>query len=516
MCHEPTSFALGKSIGIGKGSVRLNDFAKADVILVVGQNPGSNHPRMLTTLEEAKRAGAKIVAINPLPEAGLLRFKNPQRLRGLVGHGTQIADLHLPIRLGGDQALFQLWNHWRIQRDAQLANGLRPEATGIDHSFIDAYTSGYVELADHLAEVDEAALLGATGLGAAEVGAAFELVAGARRALEAEFGVTMPRKKGHDTVDAVRAFADAKARILISLGGNFVRATPDTDRTEAALMASQLTVQISTKLNRSHLLCGDTAIILPALGRTDADTGPNGDQFVTVEDSMGLIHRSTGPLVPSPELRSEATIICDLASAVLGADHPVPWAAMRSDNDLVRNHIAKVVPGFSNFNERVRAPGGFELPHPPRDERRFPTPDGKAHFTQTTVAAVAVEKGKLLLQTLRSHDQYNTTIYGHDDRYRGIAGDRRIIMVNPSDITNLGFVDGDRVDVISLLAGPQRRVRNYRIVAYPTPPGSAAAYYPEANVLLSLDHHGPDAQTPAAKAIPIRIEAATSSDNSAP
>ena len=189
---------------------------------------------------------------------------------------------------------------------------------------------------------------------------------------------------------------------------------------------------------------------------------------------------------------------------------------MRSDNDLVRNHIAKVVPGFSNFNERVRAPGGFELPHPPRDERRFPTPDGKAHFTQTTVAAVAVEKGKLLLQTLRSHDQYNTTIYGHDDRYRGIAGDRRIIMVNPSDITNLGFVDGDRVDVISLLAGPQRRVRNYRIVAYPTPPGSAAAYYPEANVLLSLDHHGPDAQTPAAKAIPIRIEAATSSDNSAP
>ena len=275
-------------------------------------------------------------------------------------------------------------------------------------------------------------------------------------------------------------------------------------------------MQISTKLNRSHLQCGDTAIILPALGRTDVDTGPNGHQFVTVEDSMGLIHRSTGPLdPPSGDLRSEVTIVCDIAAKLLGPTHPVPWAAMRSDNDRVRSHIARVVPGFENFNERVRAPGGFELPHPPRDERRFPTPDGRAHFTRTTVAPSPTSAGQLLLQTLRSHDQYNTTIYGHDDRYRGIAGDRRIIMVNPSDITDLGFIDGDRVDVISLLPGPQRRVFDYRIVAYPTPVGCAAAYYPEANVLLSLDHHGPDAQIPTAKAIPIRIVTAAACTGSA-
>ena len=580
MCHEPTSFALGKSIGIGKGSVRLGDFVKADVILVVGQNPGSNHPRMLTTLEEAKRAGAKIVAINPLPEAGLLRFKNPQRLRGLAGRGTEIADLHLPIRLGADQALFQLWNRWLLRRDATAratsSNRNSVERGFVDHGFIDEHTAGFAELVDHLDAVDDGVLLAATGLGTAEVSAAFELIAGAQRliicwamgitqhvnaidtinemtnlallgghigrqgaglcpirghsnvqgdrtmgiferptpelldALETEFGVPMPRQPGHDTIDAVRAFADHKARILIGLGGNFVRATPDTAATEAALTASQLTVQISTKLNRSHLLCGDTAIILPTLGRTDADTGPNGDQFVTVEDSMGLIHSSTGPLKPpSGGLRSEVTIVCDLASALLGPTHPVPWAAMRTDNDRVRSHVAHVIPGFENFNERVRVPGGFELPHPPRDERRFPTPDGKAHFTQTTVADSTVAEGHLLLQTLRSHDQYNTTIYGHNDRYRGIAGDRRIIMVNPTDINDLGLIDGDRVDVISLLPGPDRRVVGYRIVAYPTPPGCAAAYYPEANMLLSLDHHGPDAQTPAAKAIPIRIVAAS-------
>ena len=595
---DATFFALGKSIGIGKGSVRLGDFVKADVILVVGQNPGSNHPRMLTTLEEAKRAGAKIVAINPLPEAGLLRFKNPQRLRGLAGHGTEIADLHLPIRLGADQALFQLWNRWLVRRDASSRDASSRDASsrdavshatnsrnpsGVDRVFVDEHTTGFAELVDHLDGVDDGALLAATGLGTAEVTAAFELIAGAERliicwamgvtqhvnaidtinemtnlsllgghigregagvcpirghsnvqgdrtmgifdhpttelldALEAEFGVPMPRQPGHDTIAAVRAFADRKARILIGLGGNFGRATPDTSSTEPALMAAQLTVQISTKLNRSHLQCGDTAIILPALGRTDVDTGPNGDQFVTVEDSMGLIHRSTGPLdPPSGDLRSEVTIVCDIAAKLLGPTHPVPWAAMRADNDRVRSHIARVVPGFESFNERVRAPGGFELPHPPRDERRFPTPDGRAHFIRTTVAPSPAAAGPLLLQTLRSHDQYNTTIYGHDDRYRGIAGDRRIIMVNPSDITDLGFIDGDRVDVISLLPGLQRRVFDYRIVADPTPVGCAAAYYPEANVLLSLDHHGPDAQTPAAKAIPIRIVAAAACAATAP
>ena len=569
MCHEPTSFALGRSIGIGKGSVQMDDFARADVILVVGQNPGSNHPRMLTTLEQAKQAGAKIIAINPLPEAGLLCYKNPQTARGIAGHGIDIADIHLPIRLGGDQALFQLWNRWLLADDAGRAGR-------IDHTFITEHTSGFEALEQHLAGLDDAELLSRTGLELSAVEHAFTMIANAERliicwamgitqhlgavdtidemtnlallgghigrpgaglspirghsnvqgdrtmgiferpepelldALEAEFVVTMPREPGLDTLDAVRALSSGDARIMIGLGGNFVRATPDTDLTEPALMSARLTVQISTKLNRSHLMCGDTAIILPTLGRTDIDLGDHGPQFVTVEDSMSIVHTSTGVLVPpSPELRSEVSIICDLAVQLLGHDHPVPWARLRSDNDLVRDHVAAVIPGFADFNVRVRVPGGFVLPHPPRDSRCFPTENGKAHFTVTTVNTapfVDPPDAQLVLQTLRSHDQYNTTIYGHHDRYRGISGDRHIIMINPDDIAKLGYHDGDRVDIVSLLPGPERRAPGYRIVAYPTPLGCAAAYYPETNVLIALEHHGPDAQTPAAKAIPIRLE----------
>jgi molybdopterin-dependent oxidoreductase alpha subunit len=293
----------------------------------------------------------------------------------------------------------------------------------------------------------------------------------------------------------------------MGLGGNFVRATPDTDLTEQALMNAELTVQISTKLNRSHLMCGKTAIILPTFGRTDIDLGNDGPQFITVEDSMSLIHASSGTLTPpSPEVRSEVSIICDLALELLGPDHPVAWARLRSNNDLVRDHIAAVIPGFDDFNRRVRVSGGFGLPHPPRDSREFPTDNGKAHFNVTTVRATALEGQELMLQTLRSHDQYNTTIYGHHDRYRGLSGDRHIIMISPDDIARLGYTDGDRVDLVSVLPGPERRAANYRIVAYPTPLGCAAAYYPETNALIALDHHGPDAQTPAAKAVPIRLE----------
>ena len=566
MCHEPTSFALERSIGIGKGSIQMDDFALADVILVVGQNPGSNHPRMLTTLEQAKRAGSRIIAINPLPEAGLLRYKNPQSVRGLAGHGTDIADVHLPIRLGGDQALFQLWNRWLLTDGAR-----RPGR--IDHTFITEHTSGFEALEKHLRGLDDAELLAFTGLELPAVKEAFTMIADAKRliicwamgitqhlgamdtidemtnlallgghigrpgaglspirghsnvqgdrtmgiferpeaelldALEAEFAVTMPRKPGLDTIDAVRALSNGDARIMIGLGGNFVRATPDTNLTEPALMSAQLTVQISTKLNRSHLMCGDTAIILPTLGRTDIDHGDRGPQFVTVEDSMSVVHTSTGTLrAPSPELRSEVSIICDLALQLLGREHPVDWARLRGDNDLVRDHIAAVIPGFADFNARVRVPGGFVLPHPPRDSREFHTHDGKAHFTVTTARSTDQQPGQLILQTLRSHDQFNTTIYGHHDRYRGISGDRHIIMINPSDILRLGYNDGDCVDIVSLLPGPPRRAHGYRIVAYPTPLGCAAAYYPETNVLIALDHHGPDAQTPAAKAIPIRLD----------
>ncbi len=568
MCHEPTSFALQRSIGIGKGSVRLEDFEHADLILVVGQNPGSNHPRMLTTLEAAKHRGARIVAINPLPEAGLLRYKNPQTPRGLLGRGTQLADLHLPVQLGGDQALFQLWSAWLLARDAVVPGS-------IDRDFVGRHTSGFGAFARHLEGTDHAALLARTGLTDDQARTAFDMIARAERiivcwamgitqhvhavqtideitnlillgghigrvgaglcpirghsnvqgdrtmgifdkpdptmldALEATFGVTMPRKHGVGSVDAVRAFADGRARVLVSLGGNFVRAVPDSDAIEAAMAATPLTVHISTKLNRSHLECGRTSIILPTLGRTDRDESTFGSQFVTVEDSMGIVHSSEGVLdPPSPNLRSEVAIICDLAQALFGDQHSVPWMRWREDYDVLRDSIAKTITGFEDFNRRVREPGGFCLPHPPRDERRFPTADDRAQFTVTHAATVS-SPPPLLLQTLRSHDQYNTTIYGHHDRYRAISGDRRVIMMNPDDVADRGLEDADIVDIVSLLPGPERRAAGYRIIAYPTPRGCAAAYFPETNVLMSLDHCGPESQTPAFKAVPIRVERAT-------
>jgi len=568
MCHEATGVALTEAIGIGKGSVHLHDFAKADLILIVGQNPGTNHPRMLVTLEDAKARGARIIAVNPLPEAGLLRFKNPQRPRGVLGAGTRLADLHLPVALGGDRALFQLWNHWLIERE-------RDRPGTIDRRFIDSHTVGFDELEAHLATVDVDLLLDETGLDRATVDAAFEMIAGAERmiicwamgitqhlgavdtiremtnlallgghigrpgaglcpvrghsnvqgdrtmgiwekprpafldALEAEFAIAAPRDDGHDAVDTIRALASGTTSVLIGLGGNLLRAVSDTEVAEEAMRRATLTVQISTKLNRSHVIGGDTAIILPTLGRTEQDTGPDGERFVTVEDSMSLIHPSSGVLPPaSTQLRSEVAIVCDLALAVLGADHPVPWSSFRDDYDAIRDRIERVVPGFDRFNERIREPGGFGLPHGPRDERRFDTSTGRAGFAVTEVTATSRPAGQLVLQTLRSHDQYNTTIYGFDDRYRGISGNRHVIMVNADDIAELGFRDGEVVDIISVFPDRERRASGYRLVEYPTPRGSAAAYFPETNVLVALDHQSPEAGTPASKAVPIRLERA--------
>ena len=569
MCHEATSVALADAIGIGKGSVHLHDFADADLILIVGQNPGTNHPRMLGTLEEAKRRGARIVAINPLPEAGLLRFKNPQRVKGVIGTGTKLTDLHLPISLGGDRALFQLWNHLLLRREQD-----RPGT--IDRTFIEDHTVGFDALAEHLGAVDPTLLLAETGLDRADVMAAFEMIAGAKRliicwamgitqhvgavgtiremtnlallgghigrpgaglcpvrghsnvqgdrtmgiwerpkpafldALEAEFAVPMPRADGHDAIDTIRALADGSATVMIGLGGNLLRAVSDTEVAEQAMRRAMLTVQVSTKLNRSHVVGGQTAIILPTLGRTELDHGPHGDQFVTVEDSMSLIHASRGVLPPaSAELRSEVAIVCDLAVALLGADHAVPWSSFRDDYDAIRDRIERVVPGFDRFNERIRRAGGFGLPHGPRDARRFDTASGRAAFAVTEVSATTRTPGQLTLQTLRSHDQYNTTIYGFDDRYRGISGNRHVIMVNTDDIAELGLANGDLVDIVSVFSDRERRVTGYRIVEYPTPRGSAAAYYPETNVLIALDHQSPEAGTPASKAVPIRLERAS-------
>jgi molybdopterin-dependent oxidoreductase alpha subunit len=331
-------------------------------------------------------------------------------------------------------------------------------------------------------------------------------------ALDTEFGITSPRTHGWDAVDSIRAMRDGRAHVFMAMGGNFVAATPDTETTEAALRNCSLTVQVSTKLNRSHLVHGRAALILPSLGRTDKDVRDGKKQQVTVEDSMSMVHLSRGGLAPASEhLRSEVAIVCGLAQALFGPDHSVSWTRFADDYDLIRDSIARVIPGFEDFNARVRQPDGFELPHPPRDERRFETVTGRANFTVNALTWLPVPEGRLILQTMRSHDQYNTTVYGLDDRYRGVKGGRRVLFINATDLVRLGYNAGDRVDLVSEWCAPdgsveERRAKDFRLVAYPTPVGNTAAYYPETNLLVPLDHVARGSNTPVSKAITIRLE----------
>ncbi|MEU5987708.1 FdhF/YdeP family oxidoreductase [Spirillospora sp. NPDC047418] len=566
MCHESSGSALSETIGIGKGSVLLEDLYQADLIFVVGQNPGTNHPRMLSALEKAKKEGARIVAVNPLPEAGLMRFKNPQRPSGVTGQGTMLADRFLQIRLNGDLALFQALNRLLLEADAPGA---------VDREFLDAHCHGFAAFREHVLGLDWDDVLEATGLTRGEIAATLGDVLTAKRiivcwamgltqhrnsvptireivnflllrgnigrpgagvcpvrghsnvqgdrtmgiwekpkpafldALAAEFGFEPPREHGLDTVDAIRAMRDGGARLFLGMGGNFVRATPDSAVTEAALRRCRLTAQVSTKLNRSHAVTGELALILPTLGRTERDDQDSGPQFVSVEDSMGMVHASRGRLAPaSGQLLSEVSIVCRLARAVL-PDSGIGWDAMERDYDVIRDHVSRVVPGFAGYNARVREPGGFTLPHAPRDERRFPTATGKANLTVNALEVLRVPEGRLLLQTVRSHDQYNTTIYGLDDRYRGVKAGRRVVFVNPADLAGLGIADGATVDLVSEWSdGTERRAPAFRVVSYPTAPGCAAAYFPETNVLVPLDSTAEVSNTPTSKSVVVRLEPA--------
>jgi molybdopterin-dependent oxidoreductase alpha subunit len=560
MCHESSGEALMATIGIGKGSVSHDDVAKADLVIVAGQNPGTNHPRMLTSLEECVRAGGQVVAVNPLREAGLVAFRNPQKVRGVVGTGTPLAAQHLAIRLGGDLALFQALNRRLLDADA------------IDHAFLDGHTEGLEDLRAHLADLDPAQVSAATGLLESEIDELLERVVTAKSIvvcwamgltqhrdavptiqeivnflllrgnigrpgaglcpvrghsnvqgdrtmgiwervpdvfldrLGARFGFTPPREHGLDTVDTVRAMRDGKVRVFLGLGGNFARATPDTAVTEAALSGLDLTVQVATKLNHGHLATGREALLLPCLGRTEKDVRATGEQWISVEDSMSVVHRSRGQLRPAgPLLRSEVAIVCGLAEAAVGSD-TVDWTELSDDYRVIRRHVEAVVSGFEDFEERLARPGGFVLPHPPRDERRFTTPSGKAQLTVNVLDVLEIPSGRLLLQTIRSHDQFNTTIYGLDDRYRGITGGRRVVFVHPDDLAAFGFAPGDLVDLVSEWQGQERRVVGFRTVAYDTPRGNAAAYFPETNDLVPLDSTAKRSNTPTSKAVVIRLE----------
>ncbi|MEO6886439.1 MAG: FdhF/YdeP family oxidoreductase [Jatrophihabitantaceae bacterium] len=568
MCHESSGAALSQTIGIGKGTVSLQDIAEhAELIIIAGQNPGTNHPRMLTALEQAKQRGARIVAINPLPEAGLVRFKNPQTPRGLAGTGTKLADRFLSVRVNGDLALFASLNKALLSReDAE-------PGTVLDRDFIDTYCDGFDAAATAWRALDWATLekqcglarheiedlasdvtraqsvivcwamgltqhrnavatireianflllrgnIGRPGAGAAPI-RGHSNVQGDRTMgiwekmpdafldkLREEFGFDPPREHGHDTVDTIRAMRDGTIDVFFALGGNFVAATPDSDLTAASMANCGLTVHVATKLNRSHLYHGTEALILPCLGRTEKDIRGGGEQFVTVEDSMGMVHASHGRLLPGSEhLRSEIAIVTGLGHALFGED--IGWGAMGADYRVIRKHIEHVVPGFQAFEQRVAVPGGFALPNGPHDSRTFKTETGKARITVNPPDTVEVPDGYLLLQTVRSHDQFNTTVYGLDDRYRGIKGGRSVVFVSTDDLRDRGLRDGDLVDLVSVWKGTERRATAFRAVEYATPRGCAAAYFPEANVLVPLDSTAETSNTPTSKSVVIRLEPA--------
>jgi molybdopterin-dependent oxidoreductase alpha subunit len=568
MCHESSGWAMGQTIGIGKATVAYDDYAKADLIIVMGQNPGTNHPRMLTALENCKRNGGSIVAVNPLPEAGLKRYKNPQHARGIIGHGTDIADQFVQIRSGGDMALLQA-----ISKRVFEAEDKNP-GTVLDQDFLDTYCHGLDDLRAHLEFLDEETVLTATGLRSEEIdelaaryiaadkviitwamgitqqkkgvatikeiinllllrgnigkpGAGASPIRGHSNvqgdrtmgiweqmppafldAIEEEFGFDPPRENGVDAVETIHKMLTGEIKVFVALGGNLVAAISDSGTAEAAMQNTQMTVQISTKLNRSHAVVGREALILPTMGRTEIDRQKSGIQFVSVEDTVCAVHASTGQVEPvAPHLLSEVAIVSRLARAVLGTRVPVDWAAFENNYDVIRDHISHVVEGCDDYNTKIRREGGFVLPNGPRDSRTFKTPLGKAMLTVNDLEYVERPEGTLILQTIRSHDQFNTTIYGHNDRYRGIKKGRHVVFVNPHDLAELGLEDGQIVDVHGEYRdGRDRVLRQYRLVSYPTARGCAAAYYPEANVLVPLDHMAEGSKTPVSKAVIVRLK----------
>ena len=561
LCHEASGIAMGEQFGVGKGTVTLADFEAAEAIFVFGQNPGTNHPRMLGELRSAARRGCRIVVFNPLRERGLERFADPKDPRELLGGSTAIASHYYPLRIGGDLAAVKGIIRCLFESDA------------LDHAFLAAHTEGLEALrADALAE-DWGLIEAESGLTRAQIEQAAAVYAGSKATilcwamgltqhvhavatlqtlgnllllrgnigkpgagacpvrghsnvqgdrtmgihekpapafldrLGAEFGFDPPRHEGHDVVGAIGAMARGECRVLFAMGGNFAAATPDAEFTAKALRRCALTVHVSTKLNRSHLVHGRRALILPCLGRTEVDLQAGGPQSVTVEDSMSMVHLSAGMNPPaSPDLLSEPAIVARLAEAVLPASK-TPWRWLVEDYDRIRERIARVVEGFDHFNQRVRQPGGFHLGNAAA-QRRWLTAGGRARLIVHAIPRrPAPGAGLLTLMTIRSHDQYNTTIYGLEDRYRGVSGERRVCFISATDLARLGLAAGQWVDLVSVWHDGERVAKRFRLVEYDIPAGNLAAYYPETNALVPLDHHAERARTPASKAIPVRLRA---------
>lgn len=565
MCHESSGVALSETLGIGKGSVKLEDFYITDLILVVGQNPGTNHPRMLSALQKAKKSGAQIITVNPLPETGLLNFKNPQYLSGWVGNGTSLTDLFLPVKVGADVPLFKAM--LCLLLDEEDAN----PGSVFDHDFIKYNTQGYDALIESLRSENVNDLARQSGVELTLIKQAVHKIKKARKMivcwamgltqhknavqnirevvnllllkgcvgkpgagtcpvrghsnvqgdrtmgiwekpkeaflnkLKDNFDFEPPRVHGYDTVNAIKAMADGKASVFFAMGGNFLSATPDTNYTARALQNCDLTVQVSTKLNRSHLITGKTAIILPCLGRTELDLQNDQAQFVSVENSMGIVHASRGHLQPASEhLLSEPAIIAQLANATL-KDSKVKWEWLIEDYDRIRDLIEKTIPGFEQYNRRVRNDGGFYLPNGAR-EGKFHTTTGKANFTVNPAPEIKVNEDEFIMMTIRSHDQFNTTIYGLDDRYRGIYNARRVVLMHEKDIKKIGCKAGDEVDLIGYYEGEERIAPRFKIVSYPIPQQCIATYFPEANVLVPINSYADRSHTPTSKNVIVQLK----------
>ena len=567
MCHESSGKGLSQTLGIGKGSVTLEDFNQAEVIIVIGQNPGTNHPRMLTALQKAKEKGAKIITINPLAETGLMRFHNPQDFRHYLNGGIHLTDIFLQVRINEDISLLKALMKILLEKEKKHPGKV------FDLAFIEKNTQGFEEFLKDLESQDVEKLIQNSGVDTQKVEAAAELLANSKKIilcwamgltqhkngvanirecvnllllkgsigkagagtcpvrghsnvqgdrtmgiweappakfldkLSEVFQFQAPREIGFNTVESIAAMADGRGKVFIALGGNFLSASPDTEFTAKALQNCQLSVQISTKLNRSHLIHGKKALILPCLGRTEQDLQKSGLQFQTVENSMGYVHTTQGHLKPtSTQLLSEAAIIAGIAKATLGNSSEINWSALVEDYDLIRDKIAQVIPGFENYNEKVKNQDGFYLPNGSR-EGKFNTKSQKAEFTVNPMPKNLLKNDEYLMMTIRSHDQFNTTIYGLHDRYRGIYNERRVVLMNPEDMTQAGLEKMQVVNLSSFYAGEQRIAERFLVIPYEIPKQCVATYFPETNVLVPLKHHADQSHTPASKSVVIQIHA---------
>jgi len=562
MCHESSGFALSDSIGIGKGTVKLEDFNSASLILVVGQNPGTNHPRMLTALRDAKKHGASIISINPLIETGMKKFKHPQNPLEMLGSGKSISDRHVRININGDMAFFRGLNHCIVKNH------------NYDVNFIGEHTSGFEDYKASIENVDWVQIESISGISRQEIESIAQIVSESKsiitcwamgitqhhnsvetiqemvnthllgghigrkgaglcpvrghsnvqgdrtvginhianpsliQNIQNSTGIQTPSRHGFDAVNAARAMLEGNAKVYLAMGGNFLSAMSDTKLIAKAMNRCQLTAFISTKLNRNHLVTGQKSLILPCLGRTEVDEQTTGNQFVSVENSMGIVHSSQGHMKPaSDELLSEAAIVAGIATAVeyRRPMSDLDWNNLVEDYDRIRDIIEQTIPGFNDYNSRVRAKAGFYLPNPPRDDLTFNTQTGKANFRFHNISSLSPEENEYVMMTIRSHDQYNTTVYSGEDRYRGIKSGRRIVMMNPIDVKQSNLRTGDLVNLTSVFQDELRHSPNWYLVEYDIPRGNVATYFPEANELIPLNSTASGSNTPTSKSVIVRV-----------